>query len=136
MFNITLDVYFITLSIAGEVCACLKAGGETFLACHPNLAENSPNDCFGMLEILFNPDYGEALKNGENFYRISDRLSAKNSHFSKPRFDRDSVKLWKGEENMIFISAITERSVIEIYFFNQESSTVYNVGPLFWKTLV
>ena len=83
-----------------------------------------------MLEILFNPDYGEALKNGENFYRISDRLSAKNSHFSKPRFDRDSVKLWKGEENMIFISAITERSVIEIYFFNQESSTAYEVGQL------
>ena len=130
MFNITLDVYFITLSIAGEVCACLKAGGETFLACHPNLAENSPNDCFGMLEILFNPDYGEALKNGENFYRISDRLSAKNSHFSKPRFDRDSVKLWKGEENMIFISAITERSVIEIYFFNRGDCREVPVGPL------
>ena len=130
MYNITLDVYFITLSIAGEVCACLKADGKTFLACHPNLAENSSNDCFGMLEILFNPDYGEALKNGENFFRISDRISAQNSDFSKPRFDRDSVKLWMGEQDMIFISAITERSVIEIYFFNQESSTAYEVGQL------
>ena len=63
MYNITLDVYFITLSITGEVCACLKADGETFLACHPNLAEHNPNDGFGMLEILFNPNYGNGFLN-------------------------------------------------------------------------
>ena len=122
--------------ITGEVCACLTVEGQTFLACHPNSPETSPNDCFGMLEILVNPHYREFLP-GDDFVRISnDCIRARNSDFSKPRFDRDSVKLWKGEQDMIFISAMTERSVIEIYFFNQESSTVYNVGPLFSQNIL
>ena len=84
-----------------------------------------------MLDILVNPHYCEDIFPSDDFAPISNEyIRPRNSDFSKPRFDRDSVKLWKGEQDMIFISAITERSVIEIYFFNQESSTAYYVGPL------
>ena len=83
-----------------------------------------------MLEILVNPHYVEDVFPGDDFVPIiNEPIRARNSDFSKPRFDRESVKLWKGEQDMIFLSAITERSVVEIYFFNQESSTVYHVGP-------
>ena len=84
-----------------------------------------------MLEIRVNPHYCEEVFPGDEFAPISNEpIWARNSDFSKPRFDRDSIKLWKGEQDMIFISAMTERSVIEIYFFNQTSSTVYHVGLL------
>ena len=88
-----------------------------------------------MLKILFNHQYLE-LWPDNNFVPISDCIRARNSDFSKPRFDRDSVKLWKGEQDMVFISAITERSIIEIYFFNQASSTIYQVGPLLSQNIL